>query len=158
MTKTFDLETEDVRADFEVYVTNYDYTTRELTVEVLNIEDSDIEALTVEIPKQEGISVKGSNRVIVGDLDSNEYTSADFEAIVDDGEIKINLIYSDSINVRRMSEKTITFDSSYFTERVADQKQKMGTGSYITIIAIVLLIIYIINKKIKKAKAKKLKK
>ncbi len=157
VTKSFNIETTDVRVDFETYVTNYNYATRELTIEVLNIEKSDIEALTMEIPKQDGISVKGSNRIVVGDLDSNEYTSADFEATIDDGEFKINLIYSDSINVRRTVEKTITFDSSYFTERIADQPQEMGTGSYIGMAAVALLIIYIIFRKIKKAKAKKLK-
>lgn len=157
LSKTFDVEIEDSRADFEVYITNYDYTTKELTIEVLNIEDSDIEALTIEIPKQEGILVKGPNRIVVGDLDSNEYTSADFEAILEDGEIKLNLIYSDSINVRRAIEKTVIFDSSYFTERVADQKT-VGLGTYILWGAVILLVIYFIYRKRKKAKARKDKK
>jgi hypothetical protein len=153
--KSFDLETQDVRVEFETYVTNYNYATRELTIEVLNIGDSDIEALTMEIPKQDGISIKGSNRIVVGDLDSNEYTSADFEAIPADGDFTINLIYSDSINVRRATEQMVNFDSSYFTGRVADQPKKMGTGSYIGIGAALLLIIYIISKKIKKARKNK---
>ena len=157
ITKTFDLEVKDARVDFETYVTNYNYETRELTIEVLNIGDSDIEALTMQIPKQDIVSVKGSNRIVVGDLDSNEYTSADFEAIVEDGEFKINLIYSDSINVRRTMEQVINFDSSYYTERIADQPKQMGTGSYIGMAAVALLVIYIIFRKIKKAKAKKLK-
>ena len=155
LSKTFDIEIQDVKADFEIHITNYDYATNELTIEVLNIESSDVEALTVEIPKQEGISIKGSNRVIVGDLDSNEYTSADFEATVSDREIKFNLIYSDSINVRRTVKKTATFDSSYFTERVADQNQKVGVGTYILLGGAALIVVYIIYKKIKKRKKKK---
>ena len=54
----------------------------EITIEVLNIEASDIEALTIEIPKQDNIEVKGPNKIVVGDLDSNEYTTAEFEASV----------------------------------------------------------------------------
>ena len=158
VTKTFNLETKDVRVAFEAYVTNYNYATNELTIEVLNIESSDVEALTLEIPKQDGILVKGPNRIVVGDLDSNEYTSADFEAIVDDGDFNINLIYSDSINVRRTVDQTVHFDSSYFTGRIADQPKKMGTGSYLGIGAVALLVIYIISRKIKKAKKNKNKK
>lgn len=155
--KSLDIEVKDARVDFEAYVTDYDYATRELTLEVLNIGDSDIEALSVEIPKQDNIKIKGSNRIVVGDLDSNEYTSADFEAVPQDGEFTINLIYSDSVNIRRTVEKTLTFDSSYFTNRVADEPQKMGAGGYIVIILILLLLVYIIYRKIKKAKAKKAK-
>ena len=154
VSKTFEIEVDDSRTDFEVYVKDYDYATKELTIEVLNIEDSNIEALTIEIPKQEGISVKGSNRIVVGDLDANEYTSADFEAIVEDGEIQLNLIYSDSINVRRTLEKTVVFDSSYYTNRASDVKSS-GSAQYIVLGIIALVIIYIIYKKIKKAKKKR---
>lgn len=151
--KTFNIEVDDVRADFEIYVKEYNYVTNELTLEILNIEESDIEALSVEIPKQENIEVKGASRIVVGDLDSNEYTSADFEAIPQDGEFKVNLIYSDSINKRRTIEKTVSFDSSYFINRKADQKTT-GTTTYIFYAAIILIIGYWIYKKFKKKKKK----
>jgi len=156
ITETFSLEVEDVKADFEVYVTDYNYNTKELTIEVLNIEDVDIEALTVEIPKQDNIEVKGSNRVVVGDLDSNEYTSADFEATINNGEIQINLIYSDKINVRRTVQKTVQFDSSYFTGRNADQKST-GIGTYIIIILIIVGVVYYFYNRRKKRIAREKK-
>ncbi|MCK5615688.1 hypothetical protein KAR91_78210 [Candidatus Pacearchaeota archaeon] len=157
LTKTFDIEVDDVRAEFEIYVKDYSYITNEITLEVLNIEESDIEALTIEIPKQDGITVKGSNRIVVGDLDSNEYTSADFEASLQDGEFKVNLIYSDQINTRRTVEKIVTFDSSYFIERKADQKTT-GIGTYILYVTIVLLLGYWIYRKRKNSQEKKNKK
>lgn len=149
--KTFDLEVDDVKADFEVYVKDYSYTTNELTLEILNIESSDIEALSVEIPKQDSINVKGAKRIVVGDLDSNEYTSADFEAIPSDGEFIVSLTYSDTINTRRTIEKTVTFDSSYFTNRKADQTTT-GTGTYIFYAAIIIIIWWVIRKFTKKKK------
>lgn len=152
--RTLYLEVDDIVSSFEVYVKNYDYLTRELTVEVLNIGGADIEALTVEIPKQEKIQIKGSNRVVVGDLDSNEYTSADFEAIPTDGLFEVNLIYSDSIDVRRTVNKEILFDSSYFTERIKDQK-KTSNGTYVLLVLVVLVVVWIIYGKIKKARKKK---
>jgi len=150
-TKTFNIEIDDVRAEFEIYVKDYSYETNEVTLEVLNIEKSDIEALTIEIPKQDNIQVKGSNRMVVGDLDSNEYTTADFEASVKDGEFKVNLIYSDTINTRRTMEKMVSFDSSYFTDRKADEKTT-GTTTYIFYAVIVLLVGWWVIRKFTKKK------
>jgi len=155
VTKTFDLEVDDVRAEFEVSVKDYSYATNEITLEVLNIEAADIEALTIEIPKQDIITVKGSNRVIVGDLDSNEYTSADFEASLSDGEFIVNLIYSDKINERRTVQVPVYFDSSYFTNRKADQPKPMGVGTYIFWGIVASLAGYWVYRKVKKSKAKK---
>ncbi len=151
ISKIFDLEIDDVRAEFEVYVKDYSYLTNEMTLEILNIEESDIEALSVEIPKQDSIKVKGANRIVVGDLDSNEYTTADFEVIPTDGEFKISLIYSDTINTRRTIEKTVSFDSSYFTDRKADQKTT-STTTYIVWVIIILLAVWWGFKKFKKKK------
>jgi hypothetical protein len=117
----FDLEIEDTRADFEIYIKEYDSLTKTLTFEILNIAEADIEALTIEIPKQENIVVKNSNKVIVGDLDSNDYTSADFQATPSEGEIDLVLHYTDSINKRRSIEKKVVFESEYFEGRVEDQ-------------------------------------
>ena len=83
----------DGRTDFEVYVGDHVIKDKSLVFEILNIGNQDIEALTVEIPKQENIVVKGANRNIVGDLDSNEYTTTDFEAIPAGGDINLILHY-----------------------------------------------------------------
>lgn len=149
--KTFNLEVSDSLADFEVYVKGYDMKSNELTLEVLNIENVDVEALTVSIPKQTNVIIKGPNRVIVGDLDSNEYTTADFEATVRDGEITVDLTYSDTINIRRTITKTITFESEYFMDRIADQKTT-SMWTYIFGVVVVLLIIWWIVKKFTKKK------
>ena len=148
--ETLNVQIDDVRADFEVFVKDYSFKTHELTLEVLNIEESDVEALTLSIPKQTNIIVKGPNRVVVGDLDSNEYTTADFEAILEDGEITVELIYSDTINTRRSVEKTITFDSSYFTDRKADQKTTSIWTYIFSGLAIILIGWWIIKKFTKK--------
>jgi len=149
----FNLYVEDTRADFEIHVKNYNYATRELTLEILNIEDVDIEALTIEIPKQEGVEIKGPNKKVIGDLDSNEYTSADFEAVLTEGEtpITLNIIYTDSINVRREATKEVVFDSAYFTGRNGTEN-KIPWFWIIVGIAIVAWIVY---RRIKKHKDKK---
>ena len=82
-----------------------------MTIEILNIADTDIEALTIEIPKQDNIVIKGTNRVVVGDLDSNEYTTADFKANLKDGEINLKILYTDQTGIRREVMEKVFFDS-----------------------------------------------
>ncbi|MFH1307753.1 MAG: hypothetical protein ABIH72_02790 [archaeon] len=136
ISKQFRIYIEDSRAEFELHIDKYSYATQELVIEVLNIADTDIEALTLEIPKQDNIEIEGANRVVVGDLDSNEYTTADFKAIPKDGEILINILYTDQTGTRRELSKTLTFDSSYFNYTKVD-------GSSMTIIYIILLLVVV---------------
>ena len=153
-TKQFDLNVEDVRADFEIFVKNYDYTTNIMTFEVLNIADSDIKALTLEIPKQKEIIVKGADKNILGDLDSNEYTTADFEAVPQNGNIKAIIYYTDKTGTRRTLTKSVSFDSSYFKGRKADVKTT-SKWVYVLSTALILFIIYYIYRRIRKKKDKK---
>jgi len=149
----FNLTVKDTRADFEIHIKDYNYVTRKLTFEILNIAESDIEALTIEVPKQDEIEIKGSNRMVVGDLDSNEYTTAEFEAILPKKETKINLniFYTDSINARRETQKVVNFDYSYFIDRNSDKKSQ-PYWLYILILAVVAWFVW---RRIKKKKKEK---
>lgn len=155
--KEFDITVEDIRADFEIHVKDYNYITKELTLEILNIAEADVEALTLEIPKQNSIEIKGANRIVVGDLDSNEYTTADFEAILSEGETKINLnvVYTDSINVRREMQKVVEFDSSYFIDRNGDKKTPPYWLFGIIVFVIIIIIWRIIKKRRREAERRK---
>jgi len=148
--KDFNITVEDTRADFEIHVKDYDYNARELTFEILNIAKTDVQALTIEIPKQDNIEIKGANRVVVGDLDSNEYTTADFEIILPEGETNINLnvIYTNSINTRRELQKVVDFDSSYFIDRTKDKKSQ----PYWLYGLIILIVVIVVWRRIKKKK------
>jgi len=123
--KTFDLKVEEVRADFKVFIRAYDYTTKRLTLEVLNTAKNDIKSLVISIPSQENIVIIGGNKNIVGDLDSNDYTSTDFTAAPIDGEIKLDLEYTDKIGERRYIEKMITFERGYFEHTVPSNASKI---------------------------------
>lgn len=151
---SFDVNIEDTRVDFEVYIKDYNYDTRELTLEILNIGKSDVEAVTLEIPNQENIDVNGASRVTVGDVDSNEYTTADFEAIMSDGDFDVDISYSDAVNVRRHLTKTLKFDSSYFTNRAADQTTT-SIWTYLIWAAIIIAVVYFLWRRYRKKKNKK---
>ena len=138
-TKSFNIEVQDVRADFEIFVENYDSTTHEIVFQVLNIGEADIEALTVEIPLQEGVTIEGANRNIVGDLNSNEDTSADFKIFTNNDQINLNLIYSDVNNQRRTVQEIVIFNKGNFN---SSDQQSSSTWKWILGIIIVAGIIY----------------
>lgn len=154
--KKFNVKVEDANADFDIHIKNYDYTTKELSFEILNIAKNDAEAITLEVPKQQNIEVRGSNIVIVGDIDSNEYTNADFKADILDGEITLDLYYTDAIGERRSIEKTVIYDSSYFAIR-EDEKPKTPTWYYVVGGLVIILVIWMIFRKHKKKKLREMK-
>ncbi len=149
-TKQLNLNIKDVKADFEIYIKNYIPSTKELTFEILNTAKSDVEALTIEIPKQDTIEVYGAKTNIVGDLDSNEYTTADFTAVPKEGEIKLDIYYTDSTNARRHLEKTVLFEPEYFKE----EAESTSTTTYVVVAIVIVIIIYFFYRKHKKKKLK----
>lgn len=145
----FQVDVKNKKTDFEVYVKDYVLTTNIMTLEVLNIGKNDIKALTVEIPKQEAITVKGANKNVLGDLDSNEYTTADFEVSSGSGAFDIIIYYTDTIGIRRTVNNEVLFDPTYFQNRKADQKSLSGT-SWFFIILIIAGIVYFFYRRYKK--------
>ena len=155
-TKAFNLSVEDSRTDFEISVKDYNAVTSILTFEILNIGKNDVEALTVDIPTQKNIDVKGSRRNIVGSLDSNDDTTFSFEAKPRQGQIDVILSYNDQNNVRRSLEKSVMFDPQDFEGRVSSKKS--NTGSYIlAIIIAVVIAIWFWRRRVKKKKLDHLK-
>ena len=154
-TKQFNLNVQNVKADFEVFVKDYDFTTKMITFQILNTAKNNIYALAVNVPQQKNIVVKGSNINIVGDLDAKDYTTTAFEATPSNGQITLNLEYTDAINVRRTVTENVSFDSNYFVGRVADVK-KSPVGTVVTWIVILVIIGFFVFKRYqKKKKAKK---
>jgi hypothetical protein len=151
--KEFNLNVEDSRADFEVYIQEYDHSTKEITFEILNIAESDILSLTIEIPRQNNLEIIGSKTNIVGDLDANEYTTANFKAIPKEGEIKINLMYTDQSGARRIIEKIIVFEEDYFQP----EAKTTSTSKIIISILVILLIVWFFYRRYKKKKLMKAK-
>ncbi len=136
-TYDFNIEIDDVRTDFELSVKEYDSSTKTLTFQILNIGENDVEALTVDIPNQENIEVKGSSRNIVGSLDSNDDTTFSFEASPNDGEMNLVITYTDTINERRTLEKTVMFDSNLFNGR---NVEKEGRSIWFYIVVLIVLV------------------
>jgi hypothetical protein len=152
--KKFNITIDDVRTDFEISVKDFDKNTNTLTFEILNIGEHDADALTIIAQNQESVEFKGSSRNIVGDLDANEDTTFSFEAIPNDGEIVLDVLYTDEISERRELQKTVLYESSYFSDRKRDEEVKRATSFYVAIGLAVLMLLIWFREKWKKKKEK----
>ncbi len=148
--QAIDVNVQDSRANFEVHVKDYNYLTKTLTFEILNIAKVDVKALTVEVPDQENVQIKGAKFNIVGDLDSNSYTTADFEAVPKDGNITLEISYTDKSNVRRSIQKQVMFESKYFEDRATGQSGSSVTTWIIVLVILGLIVFWYLKRKKKK--------
>lgn len=148
--KQFKIEVKDFKTDFEVFVKNYDYSAQTLDLQILNIGKEDVSAVSIEIPKQEGITVRGTNKNIIGDLDSNEDTVTDFKTTINSEEFLVNIAYTDFTGERRVKEEKVSFESSYFVHTMNSGKGSLLTYFFYILIAVV--VVYFIYKKLLKKK------
>jgi hypothetical protein len=144
--KDFNISVEDITTSFEVFVDDYDPATKTITFGILNVGKNDVEALTVEAPKQDVLNVKGSNKAIVGTLDASQDTTFTYEATPSAGDIKLLISYNDANGERRVVEQVVSYDPDYFTDRASDTKKK-SAWSYIIPVVIIILIGWWIKRK-----------
>jgi hypothetical protein len=149
--KQFTIEIKDVKTDFEVSVDDFVQSTNKLSFSIINTGKNNAEAVVVELPKQENVNVKGASKQVIGSLNANDDTTFSYEALPKQGPITLDIYYTDTTGVRRTVEKTVTYDPSYFTNRIADQKTT-SIYVYLVPILIVLIIIWRIWVYIKKKK------
>lgn len=157
ITKRFNLTASESKTDFELTVKDYDFTKQIATFEIINIGKNNVASLVVDLPKQENFEVKGSERSIIGSLDSNDDTSFTFEGIPHDGTINMKLSYNDDQGIRRKVEKQVLYDNSLFTGRIKDVKKPNYTAPVVLLIIVVIVIYSIIRGIVKRRKLDRLR-
>ena len=150
----FNITIEDSRSEFEVHIKDYSLDRNILTFEILNIGESDVEALTVELKNQENLKLLGPERVIVGEVDSNEEDTATFEAEPNEGNINLIILYTDQTGTRRVVEKTVGFTPENFPENGVKKSRISPTTAFV--LGIILTVAgWFTYRKLKKRKDKK---
>lgn len=152
----FNIAVNDTKTDFDISVKDYDAATQTITFEILNIGRNDVDGLTVDLPRQENFSVKGSTRAIIGSFNKDEDTSFTFEGVPKQGNINLLVQYGDSINVRREVNKTVYFDPELFTGRIGQQKSTNYTLYVVLVVIIVLVVWWIVSRRNKRKKLEKM--
>ncbi len=145
--KKFNIQVDDIRSDFEVFVENYNVLTNQITFEILNIAGNSADAITLEIPEQDGVQIMGSNKQNIGGLSSNDDTTADFKLTTDNKKLLLNIYYSDSTNTRRIVEKEVEFKKNNF---IVQPEKKFSFVSLILPLVVIGIIVLIIIKRRKK--------
>ncbi|MFZ1970693.1 MAG: hypothetical protein WAU65_00725 [Candidatus Nanoarchaeia archaeon] len=152
LSSQFNLSVSDIRSNFSIFVENYNPTTKDLTLNILNTAQNDANSVTVTIPSgQQNVTVDGPNTYIVGLLSSNDYTTADFNLLPNKGNINLIISYNDVTGVRRSTNETVYFDPTAFP-----QPSSNSPVVYVVILLILLVVAYVLYRRHKKNKKKKL--
>lgn len=124
-------------------------------VKIVNKGLSDVKFLEVEIKKGAYYTILSQANVYIGDIDSNDFDSADFNLFFKENSpstinLPVSVTYKDSLNKGYTEDFTLPL--RVYTKEQAIQLgllKKSNTTTYI-IVVVVLIIIYIIYRKIKK--------
>ncbi|MCZ7381343.1 MAG: hypothetical protein O8C64_07220 [Candidatus Methanoperedens sp.] len=117
--------------DFEL---SYQESGSSFLLSVSNIGVNPAKAVSVEVPPQNSFSVTGSNTQVIGNLNSGDYTSANFQVSQrGSSDMNIKIMYTDAAGVRRLIEKKLPVKlSSAMTGTAsgvtADQHEAMHGG------------------------------
>jgi len=152
----FNLSIKNVKSSFETFVKNFNFATNTMTLEILNTGKNDVNALTIEIPPQQNFTVKGPNLNVVGSLDSEDYSTADFEVSPHEGNMKITIFYNDITGVRRSVNETVYFNPAQFEGRKTAASSGGAWGWIIFIAIVAAIVAYFFYRRHKKNKKKKL--
>lgn len=91
--------------DFEL---SYQESGSSFLLSVSNIGVNPAKAVSVEIPSQNSFSVSGSSTQVIGNLNSGDYTSANFQVSqTGRSDMAIKILYTDAAGVRRSIEKKL---------------------------------------------------
>ncbi|NJD53070.1 MAG: hypothetical protein FIB07_09415 [Candidatus Methanoperedens sp.] len=91
--------------DFEL---SYQESGSSFLLSVSNIGVNPAKAVSVEIPPQNSFSVSGSNTQVIGNLNSGDYTSANFQVSqAGRSDMAIKILYTDAAGVRRSIDKKL---------------------------------------------------
>lgn len=155
-TKEIPIQVENPVTTFEVHVKTYSPSTKQLTLEVLNVGEKNVDSLVLEMPKQDSAITYGANYALIGTLDSNDDDTVTFNADMKNGEIKLILNYNDENNFRRTYETTTPFDEELFSRKLKTSSTSFSISSFIygILFIIVIKFIYRFYKK-RKMNAKK---
>ena len=135
-------------------------TAEETSFSIANTGSNPAYSIAVTLPKQEDWTIKGSNSVIIGNLENGDYTIAGFvlqpNTNKDGIPLKVQIEYTDTSGKSHIIDKEVLLDSSSIT--VADTS---GTGDKSNplrtfgIVLVVLIVGFIVYRHYKKKRASK---
>ncbi len=150
----------EAHTDFEIVV--QELGKEGTSIAIANIGKNPANSITIKIPKQQDIEVKGISSTIIGNLYAGDYTIATYNLLPKNPEnnLEVEIHYTDSLGERHIIKKTIPFmskkDFYEIYNRIHGLNKNKGYSFwfYITLI----LLAYIIVKFIKNRRNRKKRK
>jgi hypothetical protein len=169
----FEISIADSQTDFDLVV--QDLTDSEISLAIANIGKNTANSMIIRIPEQQDYRIIGTNGQMIGNLESGDYTIVGFSLISTskgDGNLTIQIDYTDNIGERRSVLKEVQLDSEssfinitntnnfpgpsgdMIREDFPNQSKNSNTKWYImtSVLAFVLIGLFIYSKKFKKSK------
>ncbi len=137
--KNFEINVDNALSEFEIAVKQYDFTTKKINLELINLGDQELEAVTIEVPRQDNVLIYGSNKETIGTLSSNEEDTVSFTGDFYEGEIEFIINYNDQTNTRRTYKTSAYFDREAFSRTVQPQSSFSISSFVYGIILVVAL-------------------
>ncbi len=153
-TREYNITVEDTTTDFDVAIQDYSPVTGTLSIAVSNTGDQNADSVTISLPDQSAIDIIGSNKEIVGGIETNDYTVSSFKVIPkEDALIVVHISYTDSIGIRREVDKAVLFKASTYSYKISAKETGTNNRALIYIgvgiigIAIIIVLFRILRKK-----------
>ncbi len=150
----------EAHTDFEIVV--QELAKEGTSIAIANIGKNPANSITIKIPEQQDIEVKGISSTIIGNLYAGDYTIATYNLIPKNPEnnLEVEIHYTDSLGERHIITKTIPYmsktDFYEIYNRVHGLDKRRGPSFWL--ITTLILLAYMIAKFIRNRRNRKKKK
>ncbi len=130
-------------------------TNRKVSVKAINSGLGDAKFLSISINQAAGLQTTGSNKIYIGNIDSNDFDTADFNVFVSaDAPSSINLpvqlTYTDSRN-NEITENKVIFLNTYTAKEATDLGLISRNSTFVIILSIIgVIVLFLIYRRIRK--------
>lgn len=136
----------------------------EIALSIANIGENDATSVKISIPEQESFVVQGGSSVIIGNLNTGDFTIATFRIISSSvdrqttDDLTVEVFYTDSFGDRHTLQKSIPLQISLGVgdETATRGRPTGGSGSLVNniiIVVIIIIIAFVLYKRHKKGKS-----
>ncbi len=136
-------------------------TNGKITIKIVNSGLGDAKFLSLGLNQVTGIQITGSNKVYIGNIDSNDFDSAEFSVFVKPTasssiNVPVELIYTDSGNNKITENKTIPI-KIYTAKEAVELGLVAKNNTFVIVISVigVLVLFFIYRRARKRARNKK---
>jgi len=129
------------------------------SLSIANIGENDATSVTISLPEQEGFVVQGGSSVIIGNLNTGDFTLAIFQLLPtppvsgqETRDLIIEISYTDSFGDRHTIQKSIPLKISPDFGREEQPAPRSSPISTVILIVIILIIAFVLYRRRKKGK------